>query len=115
MTLDAGFEIPVYVDGAKRGTIRWHGSAAGVAPDDIRLARKLKEIAPLWSELVESRVVRVAFDGEQLSLTTKAGGKVFSAEFFVIREADSGQAEVRPMDNSHPFLEICDFPGAPQR
>jgi hypothetical protein len=114
MAQEPDFDIPVYIDGKMRGTIRWKGSVAGLEPDDIRLARKLKDIEPLWLELLEKRVVRVAFDDKQLYLTTREGGKVFSKDFFIAGKAESGNEKKRVMGNDHPFLDICDFPGAPR-
>lgn len=106
-------KIEVFVDGARRAEIAWDGALEGVMPDDIRLARKLQAIEELWWELVEKRVVRVGFDGSRLSVITREGGKVLSSEFFQIAKT-AKDAGSRALEQDHPYMDICDFPGSPR-
>jgi hypothetical protein len=98
-------KIIVTVDGAERGSIEWDGPVEGVAPDDIRLARKLKADDALWKELVAKRIVGTTFSGSTCGVLTKAGSGAIPTA------GPGGKESYRALESDHPFKEACDWGG----
>jgi len=96
-------EIIVNVDGVERARLTWEGPLEGVAPDDIRLARKLKADGILWKELVTKRIAYASFDGRTYAIRTKAGPGAS------LPVKPSGPEAFRAMESDHPFNEACDW------